>query len=114
MIASAKIMGFFLFPKFPALFWISRIHFFIIIGTALHRKERIWCATESDISKRCVQKAKNGFVMPCLNSSDASRLEIDFLIQRDAQLLPIEVKAEGNVRSNTLTTLLKKLTSAAC
>lgn len=41
------------------------------------------------------------------HTTDASRLEIDFLIQRDAQLLPIEVKAEGNVRSNSLTTLLR-------
>lgn len=42
------------------------------------------------------------------HSTDESRLEIDFLMQRDGQLLPIEVKAEENVRSNSLTALLKK------
>lgn len=41
------------------------------------------------------------------HTTDKSRLEIDFLIQRDGKLLPIEVKAEGNVRSNSLTKLLQ-------
>ena len=40
------------------------------------------------------------------HNSDNSRLELDFLIQRDARLLPIEVKAEGNVRANSLSRLL--------
>ena len=39
---------------------------------------------------------------------DGTRLEIDFMIQRDGKLLPIEVKAEGNVRANSLTSLLKQ------
>ena len=38
--------------------------------------------------------------------TDDSRLEMDFVIQRDAKLLPIEVKAGGNVRSNSLSTFL--------
>ncbi len=42
------------------------------------------------------------------HSTDESRLEIDFLIQREASLIPIEVKAEGNVRSNSLSKLLLK------
>lgn len=41
------------------------------------------------------------------HTTDQSRLEIDFLIQREGRLLPIEVKAEGNVRSNSLRTLLQ-------
>lgn len=41
------------------------------------------------------------------HTTDESRLEIDFLIQRDNLLLPIEVKSEGNVRSNSLTKLLQ-------
>lgn len=41
------------------------------------------------------------------HTSDESRLEIDFVVQHNAQLLPIEVKAEGNVRANSLTRLLK-------
>ena len=41
-------------------------------------------------------------------SDDGTRLEIDFMIQRDGRLLPIEVKAEGNVRANSLSNLLKR------
>lgn len=41
------------------------------------------------------------------HKTDYSRLEIDFVIQREAKLLPIEVKAEGNVRANSLTNFLK-------
>lgn len=43
-------------------------------------------------------------------TDDGTRLEIDFLIQRDGTPLPIEVKAEGNVRANSLSTLLKNRT----
>ena len=32
-------------------------------------------------------------------TDNGTRLEIDFLIQRNGKLLPIEVKAEGNVRA---------------
>ncbi len=42
------------------------------------------------------------------HKTDDSRLELDFVIQHKAHLLPIEVKAEGNVRANSLTTLLKE------
>ena len=38
--------------------------------------------------------------------TDDSRLELDFVIQHEGHLLPIEVKAEGNVRANSLTKLL--------
>ena len=41
------------------------------------------------------------------HTTDQSRLEIDSLIQREGKLLPIEVKAEGNVRSNSLSMLLQ-------
>lgn len=41
------------------------------------------------------------------HTTDQSRLEIDFLIQREGKLFPIEVKAEGNVRSNSLSMLLQ-------
>lgn len=40
------------------------------------------------------------------HKTDDSRLELDFLIQYHGKLLPIEVKAEGNVRANSLTALL--------
>ncbi len=42
------------------------------------------------------------------HKTDDSRLELDFVVQHEARLLPIEVKAEGNVRANSLTTLLKE------
>lgn len=42
------------------------------------------------------------------HSADNSRLEIDFLIQRKAEMIPIEVKAESNVRANSLTNLLDR------
>ena len=38
--------------------------------------------------------------------SDNTRLELDFVIQHKGNLLPIEVKAEGNVRANSLTMML--------
>lgn len=41
------------------------------------------------------------------HKSEDSRLELDFIIQRHAEILPIEVKAEENVRANSLTTLLR-------
>lgn len=41
-------------------------------------------------------------------TDDGTRLEIDFLIQRDGKSLPIEVKAESNVRANSLSNLLKQ------
>ena len=40
--------------------------------------------------------------------TDDSRLEIDFLIQKENRLLPIEVKASGNVRSNSLSRMLRE------
>lgn len=53
------------------------------------------------------QKKSHGVDGVYYHTTDSSRLEIDFLMQRDGALLPIEVKAEGNVRSNSLTTLLR-------
>ncbi|MCM1109114.1 MAG: ATP-binding protein [Clostridium sp.] len=40
--------------------------------------------------------------------TDDSRLELDFVLQRGGRLLPIEVKAAGNVRANSLSRLLKE------
>lgn len=53
------------------------------------------------------QKKSQGVDGIYYHTTDASRLEIDFLMQRDGALLPIEIKAEKNVRSNSLTTLLR-------
>lgn len=41
-------------------------------------------------------------------SSDTSRMEIDFVAQDEHGVLPIEVKAEGNVRANSLHNFLKE------
>lgn len=40
------------------------------------------------------------------HTADNSRLEVDFVVQQNGLPLPIEVKAGGNVRSNSLTALL--------
>lgn len=55
-----------------------------------------------------LQEMKSRSIAPIYyHNTDKSRLEIDFLIQRKGQLLPIEVKAEGNVKANSLTALLR-------
>ncbi|MCR5569249.1 MAG: ATP-binding protein [Paludibacteraceae bacterium] len=41
-------------------------------------------------------------------SSDNSRLEFDFLTQVDGKVVPIEVKAEGNVRANSFSAYLSE------
>lgn len=42
------------------------------------------------------------------HTTDDSRLELDFLIQSEGQLVPIEVKAGRNVRANSLTRFLSQ------
>ena len=42
------------------------------------------------------------------HSAEDSRLEIDFIIQQNGKAIPIEVKASGNVRANSLTRLLSE------
>ena len=55
-----------------------------------------------------LQQLKSHHVSPIYyHKTDDSRLELDFIIQHQERLLPIEVKAEGNVRANSLTALLK-------
>jgi predicted AAA+ superfamily ATPase len=55
-----------------------------------------------------LQQMKSRGVAPIYYyKADNSRLELDFVIQRGARLLPIEVKAESNVRANSLSLLLK-------
>ena len=59
-----------------------------------------------------LQQMKSHGVSPIYyHKTDDSRLELDFVIQQQAHLLPIEVKAEGNVRANSLSTLLKNTPS---
>lgn len=50
-----------------------------------------------------LQQLKSGASMPvCYFSKDASTQEVDFLVQRPDGVLPIEVKAEENVRAKSL------------
>ena len=59
-----------------------------------------------------LQQMKSHGVSPIYyHKTDDSRLELDFVIQQQAHLLPIEVKAGGNVRANSLSTLLKNTPS---
>lgn len=55
-----------------------------------------------------LQEMKSRNISPIYyHKTDDSRLELDFVIQYKGKLLPIEVKVEGNVRANSLMTLLK-------
>lgn len=55
-----------------------------------------------------LQEMKSRNISPIYyHKTDDSRLELDFVIQYNGKLLPIEVKAEGNVRANSLISLLK-------
>ena len=55
-----------------------------------------------------LQEMKSRNISPIYyHKTDDSRLELDFVIQYKGKLLPIEVKAEDNVRANSLMTLLK-------
>jgi uncharacterized protein len=55
-----------------------------------------------------LQEMKSRGIAPIYyHKTDDSRLELDFVIQSQGKLLPIEVKAEGNVRANSLTNLLR-------
>lgn len=55
-----------------------------------------------------LQQMKSKRIEPIYyHSTDDSRLELDFLIQSEGRLLPIEVKSGESVRSNSLSTLLQ-------
>lgn len=56
-----------------------------------------------------LQQMKSKGVAPIYyHKAENSRLELDFVIQKGEKVLPIEVKAEENVRANSLTTLLSR------
>ncbi len=56
-----------------------------------------------------LQQLKSKHINPiCYHSTDDSRLEIDFVIQHQGQVLPIEVKAGVNVRANSLSRFLQQ------
>ena len=59
------------------------------------------------IEQYVLQQMKSHGTSPIYyHSTDDSRLEIDFLIQQEGKPLPIEVKASGNVRANSLSRML--------
>lgn len=53
------------------------------------------------------QLTSRGIAPIYYHCTDNSRLELDFVIQHNCRVLPIEVKAEGNVRANSLTALMR-------
>ena len=71
-------------------------------------QNRIFSEYKGGMTEQYVlQQMKSHGVAPIYyHKSDNSRLEIDFLVQQQGQPLPIEVKAEGNVRANSLSALL--------
>ncbi|MFW9602415.1 MAG: DUF4143 domain-containing protein, partial [Prevotella sp.] len=55
-----------------------------------------------------LQQMKSKGVCPiCYYQAENSRLELDFVIQVEDHILPIEVKAGYSIKANSLTTLLK-------
>jgi predicted AAA+ superfamily ATPase len=46
--------------------------------------------------------------LPFYYSRENSRLEIDFVVQYGTQIVPVEVKAEENLQSKSLKTILQK------
>lgn len=78
-------------------------------------------ASQMLVSNEAIKEYKGGFteqyVLQQMMSRDEgsiyyygagnSRLEIDFLVQKEGKPVPIEVKAEGNVRANSLSEFLK-------
>lgn len=61
--------------------------------------------TEQYVLQQMVSK---GMAPIYYHNTDDSRLELDFVLQKGAAVLPVEVKAEGNVRANSLSALLKR------
>ena len=56
-----------------------------------------------------LQQMKSKGIAPIYyHNTNDSRLELDFIIQRGGEMIPIKVKAEGNVRANSLTALLTR------
>ena len=56
-----------------------------------------------------LQQLKSKQINPiCYHSTDDSRLELDFVIQHQGKVLPIEVKAGVNVRANSLSRMLQQ------
>lgn len=56
-----------------------------------------------------LQQMKSKGIAPIYyHNTNDSRLELDFIIQRGGEMIPIEVKAEGKVRANSLTALLTR------
>ena len=53
----------------------------------------------NDLTVSCVRK--------CNYSSDTSRMEMDFLVQREGALLPIEVKGGTSIKATSLHNYLK-------
>ena len=76
----------------------------ILIGNSIF-KEYKGAFTEQYVLQQMVSKDEYSIYY---YSSDDSRMEIDFLIQQEALITPIEVKAESNIRANSLSQYLKE------
>lgn len=61
--------------------------------------------TEQYVLQEMISHGQKGIYY---HKTDNSRLEIDFIVQNNGQLIPVEVKAEDNVRANSLTSLLRQ------
>lgn len=56
----------------------------------------------------CQQMLAETDLRPCYWSTEDSRTEIDFIFQKGMSVCPLEVKSEGNVRSQSLKSYIRK------
>ena len=76
----------------------------LLSPTAFGEGNRLFAEFKGALSENYVLQALTGQVeaVPRYWSTDHPRYEIDYIIQRDNDIIPIEVKSEGNVGSTSL------------
>ncbi|MCL1875559.1 MAG: ATP-binding protein [Synergistaceae bacterium] len=76
----------------------------LLSPTAFGEGNRLFTEFKGALSENYVLQALTGQVeaVPRYWSTDHPRYEIDYIIQRDNDIIPIEVKSEGNVGSTSL------------
>lgn len=76
----------------------------MLAPTAFNEDNRLFTEFKGALSENYVlQSLRNQFeAIPRYWATDNPRYEVDFLIQRENDIIPIEVKAEGNLESRSL------------
>lgn len=76
----------------------------LLSPTAFGEGNRLFTEFKGALSENYVLQALSGQVeaVPRYWATDNPRYEVDFIIQRDNDIFPVEVKAEGNINSTSL------------